>query len=388
MNSEKGMFSAYLPVIPSVLAAALLLMWTRGGSSVIIAAVLIVLSSLTLSWWVAHNHQRQRSSAVQKSRLAALQESASESDQRAGLSQVCDEIFPVWSRHVEVARSQSEGAIIDLTSLFSGLERQVSNSLSNSQAMTTGSVASEGQGNLFSESRDELSKVIETLRSSVDEKRWMIEKISEISGFSEELQGMAADVGKIAAQTNLLALNAAIEAARAGEAGRGFAVVADEVRALSKLSGETGTRIGARVDRFGSAMSEALNRVEVATARDIDQVSESEQVISRVLERFERETERLHNASDQMQQESSVIKDEISGILISLQFQDRVSQILSAVIASMDDLSGQIEAGAAISAAPVAAKLSKNYTTEEQRESHGSGAKSMASGDETTFFDG
>ena len=65
---------------------------------------------------------------------------------------------------------------------------------------------------------------------------------------------MGADVAGIASQTNLLALNAAIEAARAGDAGRGFAVVADEVRTLSSRSGETGERIGRRIEQANDAL--------------------------------------------------------------------------------------------------------------------------------------
>ncbi|TCI05332.1 methyl-accepting chemotaxis protein [Corallincola luteus] len=116
------------------------------------------------------------------------------------------------------------------------------------------------------------NQLSEQLQSSAD-------KIQEVEHFSDQIGQILDVIRGIAEQTNLLALNAAIEAARAGEQGRGFAVVADEVRNLAKRTSESTSEINQRIENLQSSIREAAGSVRDATDRmqeNVIQVSDAD----------------------------------------------------------------------------------------------------------------
>jgi len=116
---------------------------------------------------------------------------------------------------------------------------------------------------------------IETLAREID---GLAVKITNFHASSNNIAKVVDVIKSVAEQTNLLALNAAIEAARAGEQGRGFAVVADEVRTLAQRTQKSTTEIETFINSLQNDANAAFNIIEISQAQAVDAVNDSKNV--------------------------------------------------------------------------------------------------------------
>ncbi|RXE95312.1 methyl-accepting chemotaxis protein [Pseudoalteromonas sp. PS5] len=122
-------------------------------------------------------------------------------------------------------------------------------------------------------------KTVHMLSSNILESETKIKRLSEET---QDISGILDVISGISAQTNLLALNAAIEAARAGEAGRGFAVVADEVRSLANSTNEAANDIRERVEKLQQGALSAVDSMNESRNSSDQAVKESEETGSSI----------------------------------------------------------------------------------------------------------
>jgi methyl-accepting chemotaxis protein len=364
-------------------AAAVTTLVAGSGSWLAVGmATALLVAAIALGWHLA---------TKQRALLASID------SYLAGQLKFGAQVAPIWSAHIESSREQMEHAVSSLSERFSGivdkLDQTVHTASLETQIMED---SDKGLVAVFSGSEQELGAVIAAQKAAMSGMLGMLEQVQGLDKFIEELQEMAADVAKIAQQSNLLSLNAAIEAARAGELGSGFAVVAKEFRMLSTQSGETGRHIAEKVGLISAAIIQTGAIVRESVRQRDDRVAKAEASISKVLSDFRRITDALLRASTLLKDESIGIKSEIGEALVQLQFQDRVSQIMNHVknnIERLPDFLQQhsehcVQSGALqpLDAQDLLVKLQDTYVMADQHVIHAGGKVVQKSNAGITFF--
>ena len=263
-------------------------------------------------------------SLMQANLRNTIREIASASAQLASATEELNSVAIDATRNLQSQNDEIQQAATAVTEMSSAVDEVARNAVGASEAANESSqLAEDGQARV---------------RQTVSSIQNMTTEVSKTSTLMEGLAVQSQDIGKvldviraIAEQTNLLALNAAIEAARAGEAGRGFAVVADEVRALAHRTQVSTREIEGMISKIQGGTNAA-----VASMRDSTEHAKSTLGIA----------QQAGMALDEIFARSGTISDRNLLIATATEEQAAVAREVDRNIVNISDLSAQSAAGA------------------------------------------
>lgn len=178
--------------------------------------------------------------------------------------------------------------------------------------------------------------------------------ITELGEESDRIGKIVDTISSIAAQTNLLALNAAIEAARAGEHGRGFAVVADEVRKLAEQSSESAgeiagliTSIQDKSQKAVAVMQEGVNRVESGT-KVVQDSGASFNEIAEMVRKVVEESQEMNNIVNALNENTKTIGEAIQSVAVKSSSVSSEAESVSAASEELTATMSEIESSSGV----------------------------------------
>ncbi|WP_367393625.1 methyl-accepting chemotaxis protein [Pseudomonas sp. X4] len=197
---------------------------------------------------------------MQGSLRDTIRKIAASSDQLASASEELHTVTEDTSRGLHQQSAEIDQAATAVNQMTAAVEEVANNAVSTADA-------SKGADQTTRDGRDRVNQALASIQHLVADVTGTSTEIEQLANNANEISRVLDVIGAIAGQTNLLALNAAIEAARAGEAGRGFAVVADEVRALAHRTQQSTAEIEQMIAGIQNGTERAVTAMHSSQGR-------------------------------------------------------------------------------------------------------------------------
>lgn len=302
--------------------------------------------------------------------------------------------LPHFSRMSEQLRQTSkqiESSVVEVCGSFQGIADRARKTV----ARTTGFLSQEGNGSsgkssfegLIDNCSETLVKILNVTEEAGEVSRRAIERIRQIDKASQLISAALVQLEQIASGNKILALNARIEAARAGSYGAGFSVVAMEVISQTEKTQKVNAQVNDLIINLRRLAESTLKDLQQMNDKDHQRVEQCKIEVDKSLEELQGAHGEMKEMLTGMTEEGALLASDIGAAVRGLQFQDRTSQRIAHVVEDLETMHSRLATRFGdVSAFGTASDIGfSDYTMQEERAVAGSGETESGGGDVELF---